>query len=707
MKKVLLGLVVAGLVVGIAGYMFQGYIDRPSYGPAHSSGNPEERDYAEKEKLWNEGCNKTGLALIRYNGSLVEARYYMYPNFRWGEGGRKIWYCDVGVTFLRPIKVNGTLLGGFGVPLEEFESKYLVRYLSGNTGGAPVPLLESLNGVWMSAGGEALTEWWNNVSGVKASQIWGYIDSLWDRMQNTDKYYNYMFSSSHWSVPPKPLPNQTVKVHSIRLWFGARLDILAYQNPADPGVLEVVMYATIEDTAKWYDGIARLATFNGLIPTWSGRRNNDLWGVYSDVPGFGLATSIGYGFANSLISTFVHLEGGKNEPVKLAVWQVKPQTEGGYLMVDNDTILSVNAYWVLDEPLLTGIYPAPSQELFWLVVGAPVFQLTGNLVLPQHFRYSDYAAWVRDIIHSMLPVKENSVYPGFSPATVLLEGSVSAGYSWASAMIANLAGGLPVSIITFLPASNSDRAGPTVSLIVFPSRTENATGIELFFDVDGDGLNDTAIVLYDTAHFVVEELLSEMQWRPMKEAVVPPYKLAAGIADGDIMTAAGLTYYPSALGKPFIFDIIDKVNEEITSEIPWAETNGYRVIFKDIVPSPANITSPNANATMLSETYLWKICAEIPIEIPRNVTPEWLLYNVILPAAESRIPTDIQRSDCNKTLTLPITFVQKEFKVAIEHIWGYPENYAPLSPPVTPAEIPGPAPLDQLYPQLSNTTFST
>ncbi len=84
MKKVLIGLMVTLLVViGIVGYMLQsGRIGYYSGYPSGYSEDHEEKDYEERMRLWKEGCNKTGFALIRYNGILVEAQYEMHPNFR-------------------------------------------------------------------------------------------------------------------------------------------------------------------------------------------------------------------------------------------------------------------------------------------------------------------------------------------------------------------------------------------------------------------------------------------------------------------------------------------------------------------------------------------------------------------------------------------------------------------------------------------------
>ena len=679
MKKVIIALVVTVLIVlGVVGYMWM-YRGTPGTSTAPQN---------------LEGCSGSGLALIRYNGSTVKVRYEMHPDFKW-EHGRKVWYCLVQVYFLQP--VNG--VGGFGVPKEEFESKYLVKYLSNSTEGTPPTLLESLNGEWVSAGGEALTEWWNSLPEVKASQIWGYINQLWDRMENSNKYYDYTFPSSQWSVPPKPLPNQTVKIYSIRLWYGARLDILAYQNPTNPSKLEVVMYGTIENWTKWYDGIARLAVFNGLVPTWAGNESGDLWYAYSTSFGAGLRTSVGYGFAVSLIYSLSYID-GNHAPVKLAVWKVNTQTEGGNIIVDNNSELEPEVSWILVEPLLTKTYPAPSQELFWLVIGAPVFQLTGNIILPQNYKYSDYALWVKNVIHQMLPIKGPTPYPAFSPSTILLKGSVCEGYSWATAMIANLAGGLPVAIIAGTPPITMPNPGHAISAIVYPSHIENATQIKLVFDIDNDSLNDTAVVLYDTAN-LNERQLEVMMENLISEIIFPPYRVASGIASGDMLMLSGITNYTSFLGKPFTINIVDKIRDEMTSSIPWIEYVGDEV-YKGTVPEVEKLTNPNANGTQEWGNYIWKIRVNvIPGGIPENVTPEWFFYNVILPNIGYGDMNNIQAKGGNKYFTPSLSFIQKVFKLAIEYVWGYPQNYRPLPPPVKPASIPDPPTLEQLYPQLS------
>ena len=134
MRRVVLGLVVVVLVVvGIAGYMYVNQVSKEK----------------KLEKLWEE-CRGDGFALVRYNGRVVKVEYHMHPTWKWRHGD-KVWYCKVEADFLHPIKVNGTLMGGFFTSRTEFESKYLVKYLSNST--TPTALLENLNGDWISAGG--------------------------------------------------------------------------------------------------------------------------------------------------------------------------------------------------------------------------------------------------------------------------------------------------------------------------------------------------------------------------------------------------------------------------------------------------------------------------------------------------------------------------------------------------------------------------
>jgi len=113
-----LGVIVVTLVLAsIAAYMFYSRLTEPSWD--------------EWERLVREGCYGSGLALINYEGSLVKVGYVMDVVRDWRE---QKWVCMVWIYFLTPVKNTwGEVIGGFAVTREEFESRYLVGYLTDST----------------------------------------------------------------------------------------------------------------------------------------------------------------------------------------------------------------------------------------------------------------------------------------------------------------------------------------------------------------------------------------------------------------------------------------------------------------------------------------------------------------------------------------------------------------------------------------------
>jgi len=564
---------------------------------------------------------------------------------------------------------------------------FLARYLHDLSGVAALARLDSLSGEWDSLGGAELTTWWNRLSEVRAGELQSYIDGLWEVMSG--RGFDHVFESRGWAEPPKPLPEQKVKVYSLRLWFGARLDMLAYQSPRDPGRLVVVLYGTVEDMKEWYGGVARLAVFNGLIPAWGGEATNLLWGFYGIGFGYWHRTSVGYGFAMNLQWATSYLE-HVDARAELAVWKVRVGGGSGTLKAGGWT-LEPEVYWVLVEPLLAELYVATAEQLYRLVVGAPVFQLTANMVLGPHAGYLRYALWVRDVVHEMLPLNYDMKHPAHSPASVLLKGGVCVGYALASAMIANLAGGLPVALIAgVVPIPGFSNPSHAISAIVVPSRTGVADEIRLHFDVDGDGLNETAIVLYDTAGLNRRELEVMTQEELLEEIVVPPYRFAVGIRSGDMMAMAGLMGYADALGKPFTATPVEEARRIVKPEIPWMS---YKEHW-GVAPGPEKVMSPDATTTYTEAHYIWKVRKEdFPFRIPDDATPEWFLHNVIIP---SRVDSDwlhAKGGGANEYFTATPSFVQELYRLFLERFWGIPEGYRPLPPPTAPISVPPPPPL--------------
>ena len=115
----------------------------------------------------------------------------------------------------------------------------------------------------------------------------------------------------------------------------------------------------------------------------------------------------------SSFNNLVALTSIKNSKVETVLWKVKvPKPNfGGYSkLVANDLLLTPQVYWLLEEPIFEHATTA-SSNLYWFIVGMPVFQLTANMVLYSN-DYTNYIIFVKQIIHDMLPLLANSSLNG-------------------------------------------------------------------------------------------------------------------------------------------------------------------------------------------------------------------------------------------------------------------------------------------------------
>jgi len=90
--------------------------------------------------------------------------------------------------------------------------------------------------------------WWESLPEVRAGEIEWYIDSVL-RVLRGEGNYTEVFGNLY--APAKPLPDQPVKLQSYRLWCGARLDVVAYQDPVEPDYINIIIYAGLEDVEEW------------------------------------------------------------------------------------------------------------------------------------------------------------------------------------------------------------------------------------------------------------------------------------------------------------------------------------------------------------------------------------------------------------------------------------------------------------------------
>lgn len=679
-------------------------------------------------KRWYE-CSGGGFAIIKINGKTLLSSYSYGHSWYW-KNGKTINYCSVSLHFLngsvsiKDVKIPhvgevdyGNRMVGIQVNYTVFKTELLVRKFP-NKG----VLLNSLNGFWISDGGKSLTDWWNNnMTEVKASKIWWYINGLWSRMTNgtnttKNKYYSYIFPSTNWEMPPKPLPNQTVKIYSINLWFGARLDVLAYQNPTKPHKLVVIMYATVDNMTKWYEGLARLAVFNGMIsPHYLGGYTDNIFG-----------TSLEAGSFDDLVAI---IGSKKDLGATMALWEVRPPIPPygwNTWFVDNTTLLRPEVYWLMDEPLLK-FYPATSSNLYWFIVGMPVFQLTANMMINGKL-YDYYILWVKEVIHAMLPEwRFNFENGGVTPATLRIWGGVCDGFSFASDMIASLSAGLPTARIGgFVPLKQSGGetvvSGHAISLIVIPSTIRSSVNVlvPLGISVTGKGGEAKGMILYDIAHLVENNELNFFLKTEDEITIASPYEFTIGVSDGQMMELAGISSYPKIVGKPFAFNLNylssvknfnffeDSSNPPTIMEITSGTT--FKFIIYGKVPQLKNYTvnyaSPSALITGPNGgvgAYIWKIDVGITwggvVKVKPNMTPSWFFHFDVVPLGISQA-SPLQATGSKEYFIPSISFMYDLYLMAIKYDYG-PVNLSTLPPPTMPHNLPPPLPLQHYYPSLS------
>ena len=474
------------------------------------------------------GCNRTGFALIPNpsyeppidNDQNITVHYRMFVDERTGVCKVKYWF---NYDFVRESHVVD----------KSYWDKLVLMYLDNVS-------LSTLNGSWVSAGGEALTNWWNGLREVEAGEIQGYIDGLWERLY-TNYTYQHVFTTSIWNPPPKPRANQTVKIYSIHLWYGGRLDVLAYQNPGDPASVEIVMYGTVENWTKFTRAVALTTVFYGNpnLPSSNPLATGTYLSEYNHTAWYAWKIQLDHLYRHSHLST--------------SKINLKPEI-----------------HILLEEPM---IYSMPIggrndfytiEYIWWQVVGFPAFSLASNIMLPPHPTIQDEVEWAvrltKDVVLSYVnhPGEEGNGISVNYPSRIRRDKwGVCHDQSIATAEFTSEALGM-YGVYMNVNTYQIYGVPHAISYILIPSSVGSIGDIPSLHDIDHDGKNDTLYLIVDTAHLSNEQVVKLREW----ETVIPPlsvpdlttlhnfnknqYVTVKYYAD-----ATGMLYYPDALPRVF------------------------------------------------------------------------------------------------------------------------------------------------------------
>jgi hypothetical protein len=388
----------------------------------------------------------------------------------------------------------------------------------------------------------------------------------------------------------------------------------------------------------------------------------------------------------------------------------------------NETMVEPEAYWLLEEPQF-GTGSVLASTLYWYIVGRPVFALTYNMLVGEN-NADGYIKWVTGVIDRLIPNVYMRAPVVAVPFAVSLRGGVCHDHAFATAIIANDAGNLPVALISssvpWMPKEGIRLH--MISIIVLPSKSCLRGDVELPFDYDGDGVNDTAIVLRDTANMDGDDLKAFILWAygydypyngfngPGNDVLLYPGgylfpdTLAIHDYEGhhvllfDLPRATGLIEYLKVLPEPMATTPIDNISRML-EPIAVDVSTGKRMVSRDItdiVLDPDYIIGEivNPDDVYLIETYFWKIWSVIDYKSPEELLDKMRSISDDVHCTEY----EYLYYHTREMKPLPIDTIQEIFYILLKQTFPQP-SFNPPNPPVQNT-VQQPPTLAQLHPQL-------
>ncbi len=500
---------------------------------------------------------------------------------------------------------------------------------------------------------DSIARWWDSLPAVEAGEIQGYINSLW-RIADGEGNYTKVFDSQYWQAPSKPLPNETVKVASWRLWCGARLDMIAYLDPNSNNV-NVVIYGTIENMTEYrYCMGLGLATELGFDPgtAWGLQHgytthfdyyepNNPmnismatyLWRI--SLPGMGEVVydweKVAY-HLNFTVKDDGSVWGEVYRGGKLVMEMEYPnldwfKNETGLDHPQNITITTynkthgINVYILLEEPVIglpdemKGVRFTEAfhsvETLFWNIIGYPAFSLAANLRwhgvnITQG--YTTIARWAAELARQVVlyqvyhpgnkgPFHMTSTTPSSLRASTW---GVCKDQSSATALFVANALGLPsVYYVMHYYCPDCWAQAHAISYVLIPTKAYdyNSYWEKLRTDYDGDGKPDHLVLIVDTANAGAEARMSEMYYY-----VIIPYGFS--MVDAEHSAFRPLIYY-----NPIAYSYIHSLPTPLRA--PWQNytlnvINATRIYYWGYEDNPNGVAVTGVDYLLnRTNAYLW------------------------------------------------------------------------------------------------------
>jgi hypothetical protein len=412
------------------------------------------------------------------------------------------------------------------------------------------PGLNSLKGVLRSLGGRELNEgFWSLMPeyGADDRELSPYLEWLREALSEKPReavgmawyqpYEYYWFDNEEDWVGEPPPCRGPLRMGLLRLPFGATLVVTAYSFE---GHLDMVIHATIVDGDAWRKLLARGAMFytvESLGRTDITRRSEVLHG---------------------LAGSKAFLRTG------WALWRIRLEGRGSFLEMNYSRTPLGNIYVLLEMPIYTVVYGAEGGEhyfyaaeaLYWSVAGAPALGLALNLAYSEGvdpmLAYIEAVSIVRSIALINVSYPGN-LYRNLYGTPFLLRHAgtgVCNEQSRASLMIAANSLGMATAYVSlYYKDINEAWLEHAVALQVHASSLMGkglpAGVIKLPVDVDGDGLNDTASIIVDTAGLKPEEVEARM----ISLYIIPPlrYTYLSGGSEAEPASLIPLNDYIGAV----------------------------------------------------------------------------------------------------------------------------------------------------------------
>ncbi|OWJ54727.1 hypothetical protein [Pyrodictium delaneyi] len=526
--------------------------------------------------------------------------------------------------------------------------------------GVATVRLEGLDGALHALDGETLTrELWAKMRDYNAGDpaIAPYIEWLRKALAPDPsealnvpwypRYYYWWFNDREdWNAEP-PSNDTIVRVGLIKLPFGAGLIVTAYQAGNH---IDIVVHGTIINKTEWKTLLARSLMFHGVAPL----AMVDYYGpddFYTDVT---------YGFGDFRTDW--------------ALWRIRLDAHSR-LAVGNTTLPVGNVYVLLEMP---AYFYKPQdyqlrylwgpEALYWEVVGYPAMSLALRLSSPPTATSWGLYTKVREITISVVttatqhcwlegPIRE---IPSdkLNPETPFLIRAQMCGvckdYTAATALFASHALGAVPTMLIVDTSDLLDYPLHSVSVLTYLSATGMTGPVRVPADVDGDGVNETSVVISDTAELSIDYINTHII--DYDSSVVAPFRwyslmsyLNVNNKTTFLLYVAGTYYWTGAI-------------EAVAGFPDWMQMPWIRLLPESLRPE---------HGTDKYMDYLVKWWYEGPALHPRSGTP-------------SKDPVEVVEYGLNKTwfssglpLAAPPDFWEKVFLTLLNKTMGVEDTVPP------------------------------